>query len=550
MRYLGFLTNDAPGELQGGRVWRARGFTLTTTAALVGAMFLYAPSATSSTTVNASANQVQVATSGVVPSAGTVNGLAPAARRAPTAGELAYARAESARRPLAGPARATAKVTQPAAGISSPAVPPPGSRAAAAPVLFRNTVVATSGVTSVISEPSTDQLAADIFQTSNWTAQFSHNNGTSWTSLNPFAIFGSGFCCDQVTVRDTRRARQLWLLQYGDHLTLASTPTSNLATWCTYTLTPQGILGRPAGEAFDYNDLAIGNGFLYLTSNLFSASGFTGTALIRFNLDNLSACQAAGFSRIVRADLFTLKVAQGTTGVAFAASTNLNTGTGSTLRILTWPENSNLITTTNKAIAAFSYMSNNSGQSCASADGLVNNWCQRTDSRILGAARGDGKVRFSFNVKQTGTARPFPYTRMATFRESDLALLTNQDLFGTTVAHLYASMAPDARGQIGYVDSFGGGTGATHFFPGAMIGIVDSQAPDFPGSTNFFLFGVGGGCLNAADGLRRWGDYNTARGGGTAAGTWTASSWARTSSADVGCGTATPISLRNVLFGR
>ena len=549
MRTLKSLTSHAPGE-ERGRTWRVRCLTLTTTATLVGALFLYAPSTTSSMTPTASANQGQAATPGLVPPAGTVDGLAPAVRRAPTAGELAYARAESARRPLAGPARLTARVTDPAATISSPAVSQPGSRAAAAPVIFRNSWVQTSGVTSTVSEPSTDQLNADIFQTSNWTAQFSHSSGTSWTSLSPFTIFGSGFCCDQVTVRDTRRARQLWLLQYGDHLTLASSATTNLATWCTYRLTPQAILGRPAGENFDYNDLAIGNSFLYLTSNLFSSSGFTGTALIRLNLDNLSACQTTGFSQIVRTNLFTLKVAQGTTSVAFAASTNLDTGTGNTLRILTWPENSNFITTTNKAIAAFSYMSNNSGQSCASADGVVNNWCQRTDSRILGAARGDGKVRFSFNVKQASTTRPFPYTRMETFRESDLALLTNQDLFGMTVAHLYASMAPDALGQIGYIDSFGGGTGSAHFFPGALVGIVDSQAPDFPGSTSFFLFGSGGGCLNAADGLRRWGDYNTARGGGTAAGRWTATSWARTTSADVGCSTATPINMRNVVFGR
>jgi hypothetical protein len=405
-------------------------------------------------------------------------------------------------------------------------------------------------VTSTISEPSTDQLNANIFQTSNWTAQFSHNNGTSWTSLNPFAIFGTGFCCDQVTVRDTNRARQFWLLQYGDHLTLASSAVTDMASWCTYRLTPQAILGRPVGEVFDYNDLAIGGSFLYLTSNVFSGNTFKGTSLIRFNLDNLSACRSASFNQTLRTDVFTLKVAQGTTNVAFAASVTLDTGTGTTLRILAWPENSNAITTTNRAIAAFSYMGSNSGQNCGSADGVVNNWCQRTDSRILGAARGDGKVRFSFNVKQTGTARPFPYTRMETFRESDLALLTSQDLFGTTVAHLYASMAPDVLGHIGYVDSFGGGTGTVHFFPGALIGIVDNQAPDFPGSTSFFLFGSGGGCLNAADGLRRWGDYNTARGGGTAAGTWTASSWARSSSADVGCGTPTPISLRNVLFGR
>ncbi|HET7400055.1 MAG TPA: hypothetical protein VFJ94_16180 [Intrasporangium sp.] len=515
---------------------------------LLATVALVAPGSPSSVS-NASAVPVgQNAAAGTVRVTATVDGRVTSARAA-TATDRAKAAAESTRRPFAGPRPAAATVSDPTAGVASTAITAPAPNAVGDLTVFRNTAVPTSGNTSTVSEPSTDQSGKDIFQTSNWTSQYSHNNGATWTSLNPFTIFGAGFCCDQVTIKDTGRSRQFWLLQYGDHLTLASSATTNLATWCTYTLTPQAILGRPAGEQFDYNDLAVGTRFLYLTSNLFSAAGsFTGTAFVRFNLDNLAACQAAGFNQVVRTDLFTLKVADGSTDIAYAASTNLDAGTGTTLRILTWPENSTVVTTTNKTIAAFTYMSNGTGN-CASANGVVNNWCQRTDSRISGAARGDGKIRFSFNVRQTGTARPFPYTRMETFRESDLALLANQDLFGTTVAHLYVSLAPDRRGHIGYVDTFGGGTGTNSFFPGVLLGLVDDFAPNFPGSTSFAVFGSGAGCLNP-DGLRRWGDYNTARGGDTGAGSWTVTSWIRTTNTNVGCGTATPVSIRNIVFGR
>src|SRR5690242_5093820 len=98
MRTLASLTSKVPGEERGGRTWHVRCLTLTTTATLVGALLLYGPGTTSSMTPTGSADQGQTATAGLVPSTGTVNGLAPAARRGPTAAELAYARAQSARR--------------------------------------------------------------------------------------------------------------------------------------------------------------------------------------------------------------------------------------------------------------------------------------------------------------------------------------------------------------------------------------------------------------------------------------------------------------------
>lgn len=433
------------------------------------------------------------------------------------------------------------------------AVPPPGTEAVALPTtlsVFRNTTVPTSGNTSTVGEPSTDQSGKNVFSTGNWHAEYSNNNGSAWSQLNPFTIFGSGFCCDQVTAYDAGRNRQYWMLQYEDHFTIANS-AANFASWCPYSYSPSSF-GRPVSESFDYSDIAIGTRYLYITSNVFDGQNQTATMLLRLSLDDMAACVTAQAAWQFRTDLATLKVAQGITDVAYAASTALDSGTGTTLRILTWPENSTTISTVNRAITAFAYMSLTPASAqgnCASQDGVVNNWCQRTDSRILGAARGNGKLWFSWNARQSGTSRPFPYTRIVRINEADLAVEVNSDLYSGSVAHLYTSISPDNRGHVGYVDTFGGGTGTSHYFPGGMVGVVDDAAPTFPGSTYYMLYGSGGGCLNP-DGLRRWGDYNTARGWYTGDGVWTATVFARTSNNEVTCGTATGVVVRNVVFGR
>jgi hypothetical protein len=494
----------------------------------------------------------QRASSGLLAPHGVV-GTSAAANAPASAADLAAAQTASVRHPLPAPTWAQGTQNTPAATdpstVTGAAVPAPATSAVGDLTIFRNTTVPAASNTSTVSEPSTDQSGKNVFETSNWTAQYSHNNGGSWTSLNPFTMFGSGFCCDQVTVYDPARNQQLWLLQYGNHLTLAVSPADNLATWCSYNLTPAALLGLPAGDAFDYNDLAIGTKFAYLTSNVFtSTEAFVGTAFIRFNLDNLAACQAAANNSVLRTDLFTLKVAQGSTDVAYAASVNPNAGTGTTIRVLSWPENSTTITATDKPIPAFSVMTQGGSQNCGSADLVVNNWCKFADTRILGAARGNGKLYFSFNAKQAPTARPFPYSRIETLSEANLAVLSSQDLFNTVAAHMYLSISPDRQGHIGFVDTNGGGTGTSHFFPSGMIGLLDDITPNLPGSVNFFLTGSGGGCSN--NGTPRWGDYNTIRGGYTGTGIWTATTFVRNNNTAVACGTTTSMTIKNVVFGR
>ena len=74
---------------------------------------------------------------------------------------------------------------------------------AAAPsdfVLVDRIVGTGNGLRSAVGEPSSDNAGADIFQSGNWYATRSTDRGATWTFVNPFTMFGAGFCCDQVVV--------------------------------------------------------------------------------------------------------------------------------------------------------------------------------------------------------------------------------------------------------------------------------------------------------------------------------------------------------------
>jgi hypothetical protein len=449
--------------------------------------------------------------------------------------------------------------------------------------IFRNTTVpVNSELTSANSEPSTDQFGKNIFATGNYHAEFSKDNGKTWQGLDLDAIFGPDFCCDQVTIYDPAHNRQHWVLQYmpffnnkpGEgHLTLANSEKGDFVNWCPYTIAPS-TLGRSAAdeEALDYNDLVVGTHYLYLTTRIikqFRTDGepdynIKALVLLRISLDDLAACRPAHYDVILRTDITdALKVVQGITDVAYVGASSPTVGKGRILRMLVWPENSQILKTVDRAIPTFSYIeqlteSEEIGQvapatappNCASEDGTVDNWCAEANSGLLSAARGSGYLWFAWDARQYSDKRPFPYTRITQVRESDLGLAGSRDLYGLTVAHVLAALAPDRRGHIGLIDSFGGGTGSKHYFPGSMVGIFDDISPESP-SVNFFLFGQGDSCFfKGGISMGAWGDYNTIRGSYSADGVWTATSYARNDNNEIICPAIANVTIKNINFGR
>jgi hypothetical protein len=408
-----------------------------------------------------------------------------------------------------GPAAALgATKAKPLGAAKSGAAPAP-----AAPgdfTLFDVTVGPVVGANmSFVQEPSSDNAGSNIFQSGNWYATRSLDYGTTWQYVNP-SMFGAGFCCDQVVIYDPGRDRWFWLLQFNNRLVLAN--SGDLINWCFYNWFP-GNAGF-AGE-FDFNDLAISTNYIYIASNVFLTSGASGSTMIRIPIDPQVTCSGFGYNFFTRTDLgFTWKPVSGAYDVMYWG-TNWAGALGSFFRVFKWAENSGSIFWFDRAISPFGFYTRNSGQNCGG--GGVTNWCQFSDSRVLGGARytdrdGVARLVFSWNAKQGAPYPniPFPYSERAYFREGDIAYLGSDRLWAPWAAFQFMSLATNGRGHVGMTTIFGGGT-ATYgdIYPSGGVLIQDDVSPNQPWQLAENATGVGNTCLYGS--LYRYGDYMTTR---------------------------------------
>jgi hypothetical protein len=421
---------------------------------------------------------------------------------------------------------------------------------------FRNTLLPAGGLKSAVDEPSTDVNGKNIFQTGNWYAARSLDNGSTWTYLNPFTLFGSGFCCDQVTVLDVSHNRQFWLLQFNNHLVVANSAGTGLSGWCFYNWFPSqfGLTG-----SFDYNHMAVSTSFLYVSTN---SSG--GALVFRIPLVDQVACGSTSAAFLVRSTDFSDAFVQNAMDTMYwGTASPTDVARGSNFRIRRWADNSNTIFGFTRAIDAFSYMVFGGTQNCSGSNGVVLNWCQRTDSRLAGGGylatpsigqasshgglQNETVIGFAVNANMVAGGHPYPFIRRYYFRALDLTYLGFTELWCTNCAILYPDMAPDSRGHIGMVWAWGGGT--SNAYPGAGVLIDDDISPAQPWDVSFFLSGSGNPCLNTADNRRRWGDYLTVRPWTPSRYLWVATAFSLPSNAG-SCSSSTAVTVRNLVFGR
>lgn len=420
---------------------------------------------------------------------------------------------------------------------------------------FRDTIVPPSGIAggnanvSNTQEPSIGANGKYNFQAGNWYATRSVNNGASWQFLDPYVTFGPNFCCDQVVLYEPSRNLMFWLLMgvedpppgnTGNHLMLAVSDGDDLMSWCTYTLNP-GTFGEPSTTFLDYQDMAFSNDFLYIASNPFPAAGGNKTAMLRMTLDPMVTCSAVGTSFLNVSDWFTFKPVQGATDVMYWASVTpiSGVGIGSVIRIYSWAENSGTIFTYDRAIPAFLYMERNSGQDCGSTSGVVENWCQFSDSRILGGYVARGVLGWSFSAKQDGS-HPFPFTRRVLFGETAKNYLASSDYWNSSFAIQFMTWSHNARGHIAATFALGGGT-SSNIYPGTGLYVQDDFGP---------IFSYQGGASNActSGGLYRWGDYLTVRPYYPAGIVWIATAMRNVAGGPCTAGGYSEV--RNIIFGR
>ncbi len=388
--------------------------------------------------------------------------------------------------------------------------------------LFRSTALSgvPGGASSTVNEPSAGSQGDGIFQTHNWYAEISVNNGSTFSYVSPYTIFpnspsefSSGFCCDQRVAQDSSRDLVLWYLQY---LKNGSTSTSTngvriavthgqagLAanSWTYWNFTPASF-GLPAGKWLDFPHMQTSANYAYFTSNIFESTTdtFYGAVVVRIPLDELNAGGVINFRYQTYIGSFGSIAAingsnpegtrPGRTTMYFASVATLTS-----LKILTWPE-ANLAPTASDVTGLATTTSTTFA--CSGPDGL--DPCTRANTRAQTGWVTDSELGVMWASAQNGGSRPYPYTRVAIMNPSSLAVISQPDIWHGSYAWLYPAVSVNERGHIaGTIDRLGG-----TLLPGTMAFIRDDFSPDVTvsGWENYILT-TG---TNGASG--RWGDYN------------------------------------------
>lgn len=383
-------------------------------------------------------------------------------------------------------------------------------------VITRNIALndtATNNATSQVGEPSVATNGSKIFVTGNWYASRSTNNGSSFSYVNPYSTTPSaagGFCCDQLTLYDAKRKIWIWILQYlktsaGTNVfRIAISRDANFATgnWYWWDMSPSQINSGWSNVWYDYPDAALSDKYLFVSFNLFNnADQWQRAVMMRFPLDTLANGGSLGYQQWNTNQNGSLRLTQqaNPSSKMYFASHSGN----SQIRVFSWPDNSNSVSSWNVGVNAWS---NNS--SSIAPNGV--NWLSRADGRITAGALGNGKMTFMWTAG-AGTNRPHAFCRAVRIRESDKSVINQPDLWSNNGAWAYPACCYNTGGTLGFTAFFGGG-GRN---PGHIVGVYDSGSNSWANRYSR----LGSHSPNAG----RWGDYYNCRADLPLNGGWVAS---------------------------
>ncbi len=372
-------------------------------------------------------------------------------------------------------------------------------------IVQRNTILgagATNNQLASTGEPSLGMNHEDIvFLTGNWYASVSFDAGQTFSFIDPYTTFpasAGGFCCDQIVEYDPKNDMVFWFLQYGSaggtniqRLAVASADDLRNGTWHYYDFTPQSF-GWPSNWSLDFPDMAVSKNFLYITSNAGAtgASTESGWTVWRIPLSQLKAEGSITWNHFSANDGWNGRLTKGAQQIMYLGEIN----SSSNLKLFTWPDSSNTVSTDNIGINSFNFL--NQDGTAPSPDG--SDWAAFADSRCLGAWTDGHNIGFMWNAKQGGG---FPYPYIATVElDYNKSVIRQDQIWNQNHAWLYPSICPNTLGRWGGTACWGGGA----YYPNAAVFIADDV-------NNYSFENVT--VTNATNGPsgNRWGDYFSTR---------------------------------------
>lgn len=361
------------------------------------------------------------------------------------------------------------------------------------------------------NEPSLGNVGDGVFWTGNWYAARSLNRGVAFQYINPYDNFpadgtndvpaNSGtFCCDQVVAQSLNYGMTIWLLQYSTngasnnvHRIAISNGTDDLKNnnWTYYDLSAQ-TFGWPSGDWFDFPDITCTDNRLFVSTNVFNAADtYQGTTVWSVPLSDLQAANTIFPNYYNRTDGGRRLCQGSTTSGWFARHIN-----NASIELWNWVGDGTAATT-------YTINHNTMGTGSMAFTGPSGcNWMGRADNRILGAARGGGDLLFMWMSSPQGGIT-VPYTQTLRVRESDRAVLAQDNIFNNSGPWCYPAVAANAAGDFGGVITWG----TTTDYPSPWVFMADNYNSKGLAPAEVVKVGTGSTCQS----VNRWGDYQTAR---------------------------------------
>jgi hypothetical protein len=365
--------------------------------------------------------------------------------------------------------------------------------------------------TGTVGEPSVAASSKATMITGNWYASWSTDAGNTWQFLDPFTCYPTdpgGFCCDQLVTYVPSARMWVWLLQYSvangtNIIRLAVSPTGNPSSWHWFDVSPGDLNTAWASLNFDYPDMAVSDGHLWVTLNLYDIQdNWQRAVVIRYPLAELRTASPVTRRHWTTTSAGSLRLVTGAGDTMWFASTAVS---ARSIRLFAWPDNSTKVTAWNIKVSPW----NNSRYASLGPGNAP--WLARCDDRITGAWRSGGKLGFLWS-SGIMTGRPQPFIRAVTLTEASLAVVAEPDLWSTTGAWAYPAAAPSKRGRIGMTAFFGGPTHPAH-----VVGTLDVNGRAWSTRTT----------ATSTDGPSegKWGDYLVIRAHPTRPSSWLAAGY-------------------------
>jgi hypothetical protein len=322
---------------------------------------------------------------------------------------------------------------------------------------------------STVAEPSGASGGGVVFVTSNWFAGYSTDGGTTFTQLDPTAIFPAdavGFCCDQIVQYVPGIDRFIWLLQ-GNGMRIATASPAQIVSskgtaWTYWNLTPD-VFGEPTGTGFDYPDLAVGSSSLFLSWD----AGWpgcptgcnSGREVARTSLAQIQAGGSIGIGYTTPSDsgnAWGSHLSQDTGDEIFWAGHNST----SSMRIYSLKDGSNTYFWQDVGVSSWS----NTGISSTTPD--KQDWMNKLSgfpgTAVIGLTRTFNQVWFAWSA---GTDNNFqqPHVEMVTLNidnnnPPNLSVSHQQQVWNNAYAFGYPALATNAcTNEVGMSFEYGGG---------------------------------------------------------------------------------------------